>query len=78
MTPLYINSISTFNQAFQELADGYIEIPELHPALIARALSMLITKLASTHYDIIYLSGILSSSCTDIEQGKYDFVRKTH
>ncbi len=45
---------------------------------IALALSMLITQLASTHYDLIFLSAIIGSSCTDIEQGKYDFVKKTH
>jgi hypothetical protein len=78
LTPLHIKNISIFNEAFEQLADTYTEIPDVHPVLIAHALSMLITKLASTHYDIIYLLGILSWSCTDIEQGKYDFVRKTH
>jgi hypothetical protein len=78
LTPLHITNISSFNDAFEKLADSYIEIPDVHPMRIAYALSMLITKLASTHSDIIYLSDILSSSCADIEQGKYDFVRKTH
>jgi hypothetical protein len=78
LTPLHIKNRSIFNEAVQKLADTFIEDPDVHPVFVAKALSMLITKLASTHYDIIYLSGILSSSCTDIEQGKYDFVRKTH
>jgi hypothetical protein len=78
VTPLHVKNMSIFNETFEKLADTYIEIPDVHPLLIAHALSMLVTKLASTHYDIIYLSGILSSSCMDIEQGKYDFVRKTH
>jgi hypothetical protein len=78
LTPLHITNMSTFNDAFQKLADTIIEVPDVHPVLIAHALSMLITKLASTHYDIIYLSSLLSSSCMEIEQGKYDFVRKMH
>ena len=78
MTPLHITNMSTFNDTFLELADTFIKIPEVHPVLIAHALSMLITKLASTYYDIIFLSAIVASSCTDIEQGKYDFVKKTH
>jgi hypothetical protein len=78
ITPVQMKNTSIFNEAFQKLADAYTETPEIHPVLIAHALSMLITKLASTHYDMIYLSGILSSSCADIEQGKYDFVRKAH
>jgi hypothetical protein len=78
LTPLHIKNRSVFNEQFEKLADIYIKEPDVHPVFVAKALSMLITKLASTHYDIIYLSGVLSSSCADIEQGKYDFVRKTH
>jgi hypothetical protein len=78
VTPLHTANTSIFNEAFQKLTDTYSEMPEVHPVFVAQALSMLLTKLASTHYDIVYLSGIISSSCTDIEQGKYDFVRKTH
>jgi hypothetical protein len=78
LTPLHITNMSTFNDIFLKFADTFIEIPEVHPVQIAHALSMLITKLASTHYDIMFLSAILASSCTDIEQGKYESVKKTH
>lgn len=78
LTPLHITNMAKFNEVFLSFADTFIEIPEVHPVLIAHALSMLVTKLASAHYDPIFLSAILASSCTDIEQGKYDFVKKTH
>jgi hypothetical protein len=70
--------MAKFNEVFLGLADTFIEIPEVHPVQIAHALSMLVIKLASAHHDLIFLSAILASSCTDIEQGKYDFVKKTH
>jgi hypothetical protein len=78
LTPLHITNMAKFNEMFLCLADTFIEIPEIHPVITAHALSMLVTKLASVHYDLIFLSAILASSCTDIEQGKYDFVKKTH
>jgi hypothetical protein len=78
LTPFHKQNMSIFNEAFEKVADTYIEQADVHPALIAHALSMLTIELASMHYDLIYVSGLLSSSCADIEQGKYDFVRKTH
>jgi hypothetical protein len=78
LTPLYVTNIAKFDELFLGLADTFGKIPEMHPALIAHALSMLVSKLASAQYDLIFLSAILASSCTDIQQGKYDFVKKTH
>ncbi len=60
------------------LTDTVAESAQVHPVLIAHALSMLVNKLAAAHYDLIFLSAILASSYEDIEQGKYDFVKKTH
>jgi hypothetical protein len=70
--------MAKFSEVFLSLADKFIEIPEVNPVLISHALSMLVAKLAIAHYDLIFLSAIVASSCTDIEQGKYDFVKKTH
>jgi hypothetical protein len=70
--------MATFNTAFQELADSHASIPGVHPIMIAFALSMLINQLAATHYDVIFLSAILVASCQDIEEGKYDCMKKTH
>jgi hypothetical protein len=78
MTPVHITNMAKFNEAFLTLTDKVAEIPELHPVVIAKALSMLVTELASAHYDLIFLAAILTSSCRDIGQGKYDFVKKTH
>jgi hypothetical protein len=78
LTPVHLTNMAKFNEVFLSLADKFMEVPELHPVSIAHAVSMLIVKLASAHYDLIFLSAILASSCTDIEQGKYDFVKKTH
>jgi hypothetical protein len=78
LTPLHITNMSTFNEAFQKLADSILETSGVHPVWVAEALSRLTIELASKHYDMIYLSSILSSCCTDIEHGTYDFVRKTH
>jgi hypothetical protein len=77
LTPLHITNIAKFNEVFLSLTDTVAEGAEVHPVLIAHALSMLVTKLAAAHCDPIFLSAILASSCTDIEQGKYDFVKKT-
>jgi hypothetical protein len=78
ITPLHVQYMATFDEKFLEFADSLLKIPDVHPVRIAHALSMLVTKLASAHYDLIFLSAILASSCTHIEQGKYDFVKKTH
>jgi hypothetical protein len=78
ITPLHITNMTKFNEVFLSLTDTVAKSAEVHPVLIAHALSMLVTKLAAAHYDLVFLSAILASSCTDIEQGKYDFVKKTH
>jgi hypothetical protein len=78
ITPLHITWMAKFNEVFLSLADTFIEIPQVNPVLISHALSVLVSKLACAHYDLIFLSAIVASSCTDIEQGKYDFVKKTH
>jgi hypothetical protein len=70
--------MAKFNEAFLGLADTAAKMPKLHPVLIAGAVWMLVTKIASAHYDLIFLSAIFASSCKEIEQGKYDFVKKTH
>ncbi len=77
ITPLHVHHMATFDEKYLEVADSFLKIPGVHPVMIAHALSMLVTKLASAHYDVVFLSAILASSCTDIEQGKYDFVRET-
>jgi hypothetical protein len=78
LTPLHITNIANFNEAFQKLAESVVESSGIHPVWVAEALSRLTIELASKYYDMIYLSSILSSCCTDIERGQYDFVRKTH
>jgi hypothetical protein len=77
ITPLHITYMVKFNEILIGLAEKCIEV-QRHPAQIARALSMLGFKLATAHYDLIFLSAIIASSCMDIEQGEYDFVKKTH
>ncbi|RXG91615.1 hypothetical protein [Bradyrhizobium zhanjiangense] len=78
LTKLHLTNISTFNDAFRKLADDSLKNSDIHPLRVAHALSMLTMELASKHYDMNYLSSIVSSCCTDIEQGKYNFVAKTH
>jgi hypothetical protein len=78
LTPLHITNMANFNEAFQKLAESVVESSGIHPVWVAEALSRLTIELASKYYDMIYLSSILSSCCTDIERGQYDFVRKTH
>jgi hypothetical protein len=78
ITPLHVQHMATFNKEFLEMVDSFLEIPGVHPSMISHALSMLIPKLTVTYYDLIFLSAIVASSCTDIERGKYDFVKKTH
>jgi hypothetical protein len=79
ITPLHIQHIALFNEKFLEFPDSIIaDMPELHPVMIAEALATLIIKLALTHYDYIFLKALIASTCDDIENGKYDFVRKTH
>jgi hypothetical protein len=78
LTPLHITHMAKFNEAFFEIADRLIEGADVHPALITYALNMLVMKWASAQYDLIFLSAILASSCTEIKQGKYDFVKKAN
>jgi hypothetical protein len=78
ITPLDITNMAKFNEAFLRLADNIAEVPGTHPAMIAGAASMLVAELAYTHYDPTFLSAVYASSCTDIERGEYDFVKKTH
>jgi hypothetical protein len=78
LTQLHITHMSNFKTMFLELADSFAKIPEVHPVIIALAISTLITELATTHYDLVFLSAILATACTDIEEGGYDFVIKTH
>jgi hypothetical protein len=78
ITPLDITNMAKFNEAFLSLADHFAETRGTHPAHIAGAVSILVAELAYTHYDPTFLSAIYASSCTDIEQGEYDFVKKTH
>lgn len=78
ITPLHITNMAKFNEYLFDAGDKMVEIVEIHPVFIAQALSMLVTVVASTHYDVITLKAIIASACMDIENGKYDFVKRTH
>jgi hypothetical protein len=78
LTPLHIENILKFEGALQEYANSMIDGADAHPVCVSEALSTLTIELATKHYDMIYLSGLLFSCCTDIERGKFEFVKKTH
>jgi hypothetical protein len=78
LTPLHITNMSKFGDALQEYAESMIDSNDIHPVYLATALSRLIIELASKYYDMVFLSSILFSCCTDIERGKFANVRKTH
>jgi hypothetical protein len=70
--PLHVEHMATL-----ELAESLIS-DEVHPVLIAQAVSMFVIKLTSAHYDLMFVLAILASSCADIERGEYNVVKKTH
>jgi hypothetical protein len=78
LTPLHITNMSKSEDALQQFTDSTVESADIHPVYVAEALSMLTIELASKYYDMVYLSSVLFSCCTDIERGKFDAVRKTH
>jgi hypothetical protein len=78
LTPLHITHMANFKTMFLELTDSFSKVAEVHPVIIALAISTLITELATKHYDLVFLSAIVAAACTDIEEGRYNFVKKTH
>jgi hypothetical protein len=78
LTPLHVTNMSKFEDALQQFVDSLVDSADVHPVYVATALSRLTIELATKHYDMVYLSGVLFSCCMDIERGKLDAVRKTH
>ncbi len=79
LTPLHITNMVKFDEeVLQPYADSMIDGTDIHPVYLATALSRLTIELASKYYDMVFLSSILFSCCTDIERGKFDFVKRTH
>jgi hypothetical protein len=78
LTPLHVTNMSKFEVSLQEYTDSMINSADIHPVYLATALSQLLIELASKHYDMVFLSSILFSCCTDIERGKFSNVKKTH
>lgn len=78
LAPLHITNMSKFEDALRQYADSMMDTADCHPVYLANALSRLTIELASKYYDMVFLSSILSSCCTDIERGKFNAVKKTH
>jgi hypothetical protein len=78
LTPLHIENMSKFKDAFRQFADSMIVPADIHPVYVATALSRLLIELTSKYYDMVFLQSILFACCTDIERGKFDGVKKTH
>jgi hypothetical protein len=78
LTALHITNMSKFGDVLQQYADSMMDGAEVHPVYLATALSRLTIELASKYYDMVFLSSLIFSCCTDIERGKFDIVRKTH
>jgi hypothetical protein len=78
LTPLHITNMSKFEEALRQFSESMIDSADVHPVYVATALSRLTIELTSKYYDMVFLSSMLFSCCTDIERGKFDAVRKTH
>jgi len=78
LTLLHITNMSKFEEALRQFAESMIDSADVHPVYVATALSRLTIELTSKYYDMVFLSSMLFSCCTDIERGKFDAVRKTH